>query len=178
MKKFVPILVSCGVLLFGFQNCSQQSINKNENAASVTPSTKIEDPALSKAESVDILTQQNQTVSLDLKTGRMSEVNSGVSEVRCLPDSVRAEVLDVLNSSNLCEFQEPGPDQLCAEVYSAPYAEIHWSDKQIKVGEMFSSCHKDIDLCGNDGKLLRGILKDIVSRWSEWSCDFKVVTSN
>ena len=175
MKKYVPVLVASGILLLSFQNCSQRQASLQ--ASATTPAqTKIEDPVLSQAQSLDILTQGDQKISLNLKSGELLQDVSGNVVKKCLPDSVRAEILDVLANSNLCETKEPGPEMLCAQIYSAPYSEIHWADKSVKVGEAFSSCHKDVDLCGQDGMLLRGLLRDVVSRWSEWSCDFKVVS--
>lgn len=175
MKKYIPVLVASGVLLFGFQNCSQQQANLLTDASPISQN-KIEDPVLSQAESLDILTQGDKKVSLNLQTGELVQEAEGLLEKKCLPDSIRAEILDLLAASNLCETPDPGPDMACAQVYSAPYSEIHWADKSVKVGEAISSCHKDVDLCGQDGMLLRGMLKDVVARWSEWSCDFKVVS--
>jgi hypothetical protein len=176
MKKFLPVLIGSGILLLSFQNCSQNSeLFANGNSTS-PPQTKIEDPVLSQAQSLDILTQNDQRVSLNLKTGELVQDSNGNLVKKCLPDSIRAEISDILANSNLCE-PEDRSDVMCAQIYAAPYSEIHWADKSIKVGEIFSSCHKDVDLCGNDGKLLRGILKDVVARWNEWSCDFKVVSN-
>ena len=175
MKKYLPVLVASGILLLSFQNCSQQAASLQTGASAATQ-TKIEDPVLSQAQSIDILTQDDQKVSLDLKTGELSQEVLGMVEKRCLPESMRAEILDVLANSNLCETPEPGPEVLCAQIYAPAYSEIHWADKSIKVGEVMSSCHKDVDLCGTDGRLLRGLLRDVVSRWNDWSCDFKVVS--
>lgn len=176
MKKIVPVLVASGILLLSFQNCSQQQLNAVDNEAGV-PATKIEDPVLSQAQSLDILTQSDQKISLNLVSGELLQEDKGVVVRKCLSESMRAQIQDVLSNSNLCEFEQPAADMACAQVYSAPYSEIHWLDKSIKVGEARSSCHKDVDLCGNDGKLLRGLLKDVISRWSEWSCDFKIVSN-
>lgn len=175
MKKYIPVLIASGILMLSFQNCSQQK-TESENSESAVPQSKIEDPTLAKAQSVDILTQNNQKVSLNLKTGELLQDDQGQIVKKCLSESMRGQIQDLLVNSNLCEFPEPGPDMVCAQVYSAPYGEIHWLDKSIKVGEAFSSCHKDIDLCGNDGKILRGLLRDVLTRWDEWSCDFKIVS--
>ncbi len=175
VKKYLPVLVASTILLLSFQNCSQQN---SETVISGIPAsqTKIDDPILSKAQSLDILTQvEDQKVSLNLETGELTQNIQGSEVKKCLPDSIRGEILDLLSNSNLCETQEPAPEVACAQIYSAPYSELHWADKSLKIGEAFSSCHKDIDLCGQDGMLLRGLLRDVVSRWSEWSCDFKVV---
>ena len=174
MKKYLPVLVASGILLLSFQNCSQHKSSLQTDSSTPTQN-KIEDPVLSQADSLDILTQGDQRVSLNLKTGELVQDSSGILVKKCLPESIRAEILDILANSNLCETPQPGPEILCAQIYSAPYSEFHWADKSIKVGEAFSSCQKDVDLCGQDGKLLRGILRDVVSRWDEWSCDFKVV---
>jgi hypothetical protein len=175
MKKMVPVFLAAGLVLIGFQNCSQ-STSGESSLSNSSSSLKIEDPVLAEALSIDIMTQQNQSVSLDLKTGEMKQDLSGVVVKKCLPDSVRAEILDVLQNSNLCEYPAPASESICLQVYSPAYAEIFWTDKAVKVGEMYSSCHKDIDLCGQDSQLLRGLLRNVVSRWNEWSCDFKIVS--
>ncbi len=175
MKKYIPVMIASGVLLLSFQNCAQNQAEILSPSSGISQN-KIEDPVLSQAQSIDILTQNDQKISLSLETGELVQDERGNIVKKCLPDSIRAEILDLLANSNLCETPEPGPEVACAQVYSAPYSEIHWSDKSIKVGEAVSSCHKDLDLCGQDGMLLRGLLKDVVARWSEWSCDFKVVS--
>lgn len=174
MKKYVPVIAACGVLLFGFQNCSEQP---GENlAASSQPSTKVEDPVLSQASSLDILTSSDdQKITLDLKSGELRQISSNGMVKKCLSEAMRGQISDLLNNSNLCLFEEPGPEMACAQVYSPPYSEIHWPTKSVKVGEAISSCQKNVDLCGQDGKILRSLLRDVVSRWSEWSCDFQVV---
>jgi hypothetical protein len=176
MKRYWPGLVAAGMLLLSFQNCSEQS-GKNHSSTNVLPQTKVQDPSLAQATHVDILTRdESQRISLDLRTGEMTQKSQvGAVDRKCLSESMRAQILDLMNNSDLCQFEEPGPAVACAMVYSAPYSEIHWPDKSIKVGEARSSCQKDIDLCGQDGKILRGLLRDVVTRWSEWSCDFKAL---
>lgn len=175
MKKYLPMLVASGVLMFSFQNCSQQQSNLLADANSASQ-TKINDPVLSQAQSIDIFTQADQKVSLNLATGELAQMSAGSMQRKCLPDSIRGEIQDILANSNLCETQEPSVGMACAQIYAPAYSELHWADKSIKVGEAFSSCHKDVDLCGQDGMLLRGILRDVVSRWDEWSCDFRDVS--
>ncbi len=179
MKKYLPVLVISGVLLVTFQNCSRQSINSGagtDSSASL-PQSKIADPTLAQAESLDILTQSDDVVNLNLTSGEMIQNVQGVLVKKCLSEDELGKLQDLLSNSQLCQFDPPGPDVLCAQVYSSPYSEIHWTDKSVKVGEAYSSCQKNIDLCGNDGLLLRSLLKDILTRWNEWSCDFKVVSS-
>jgi hypothetical protein len=177
MKKYLPVLVASGVLLFSFQNCSQQKAMSSSNSTEA-PQSKIEDPILAQAQSLDILTQnQDDTINVNLSTGQMTQNVQGTIITKCLSDSVRGQINDLLVNSALCDFPEPGPDVACAQVYSAPYSDIHWADKDVKVGEAFSSCQKNVDLCGNDGVLLRGILKTIVSNWNSYSCDFQVVSN-
>lgn len=175
MKKYLPVLVASGVLLLSFQNCAQQSPGLQSESSEGLIQNKIEDPVLAQAQSLDILTQGDQRISLNLHTGELIQEVEGIQMKKCLSESLRGQIQDLLANSDLCEPQEPTPDMACAQVYSAPYSEIHWSDKSVKVGEAFSSCHKDIDLCGQDGKILKGLLKDVLNRWNEWSCDFKVV---
>ena len=176
MKKYLPVLVTSGVLMFSFQNCSQQQSHLLSEGSSI-PQAKIEDPVLSQAQSIDILTQGDQKISLDLSSGELIQDVQGNIQKKCLPDSIRGEIQDLLANSNLCETREPGPEVACAQIYAPAYGEIHWANKSIKVGEAFSSCHKDVDLCGQDGMILRGLLRDVITRWSEWSCDFKIVSS-
>lgn len=175
MKKYVPVLLASGVLLLSFQNCSNQKLESEAGLNSPTQ-TKIDDPILAQAQSLDILTQNDQQkISLNLRTGDLIQQTSSGSVRKCLSESMRGQIYDLLQNSNLCESPVPASDALCAQIYAAPYGEIHWANKSIRVGEAYSSCQKDVDLCGQDGMILRGLLRDIISRWSEWSCDFKVV---
>ena len=174
MKKYVPVIAACGVLLFGFQNCSEQP--SENSATSSLPSTKVEDPVLSQASTLDILTaSEDQKITLDLKTGELRQISDSGMVKKCLSEAMKGQILDLLNNSNLCLFEEPGPEIACAQVYTPAYSEIHWPDKSVQVGEAISSCQKNVDLCGQDGKILRSLLRDVVTRWSEWSCDFQVV---
>lgn len=176
MKRLIALFAGFGILVFGFQNCSQNSVDTT--AQFVVPSstqTKIEDPDLKVAKSIDILTQSaDEKISLDLVTGKILQVTSSSSVEKCLSDSMRAMIQDLIQNSSLCEFR-PAQNQLCAHVYVHPYADIHWDEKSVSVGENMSSCHKGPDLCGQDGKILQGLLRDVIGRWDEWSCDFRVL---
>lgn len=176
MKKYIPVLVASGVLLLGFQNC-QQSTGSGSGSSATSAQSKIEDPTLSQAQSLDILTQSDDKINLNLATGELIQNVQGTEIKKCLSESMRGQIQDLLASSSLCEHKEPAADVACAQVYAPAYGEIHWSNKSIKVGEAFSSCHKDVDLCGNDGAILRGLLRQVISRWNEWSCDFNVVSN-
>lgn len=178
MKRLLPPVIGSLVLLLSFQNCHQNSALQS-SSANAAQQTKIEDPDLKMAQSLDILTQsENRKVSLDLMTGKLvqQDLQTGTREEKCLSESMRSAINDLLSNSSLCEFK-PNEEPICAQVYGFPYADIHWGNKSVVVGESQSSCHKGPDLCGQDGLLLRGLLRDVVARWSEWSCDFKVVAN-
>ncbi len=176
MKKLLSVIAGFSVLVFGFQNCSQQGSSPDESLIpSSTVQSKIEDPDLKEAQVIEIFTLSPQEkISLNLGSGQLIQTSPAGSVEKCLSEPMRAAVLELLNSSSLCEFQ-PAEDALCAHVYSYPYAEIHWSQKSVKVGERVSSCHKGPDLCGQDGNILRGLLANIISRWDQWSCDFEAL---
>ena len=176
MKKYVPVIAACGAILFGFQNCSEQPAEISPTSS--LPSTKLEDPILSRpkplsqASSLDILTASgDQKITLDLKTGELRQISNRGMVKKCLSEAMKGKILDLLNNSNLCLFEKPGPEIACAQVYTPAYSEIHWPDKSVQVGEAISSCHKNVDLCGQDGKVLRSLLRDVITRWSEWSCE-------
>lgn len=172
MKKQVATAVGFLVLVFGFQNCSQSS-SESQSALMPTQQTKIEDPNLKSVQSLEILTTaEGQSVSLDVRTGELIQKGAMGTVRRCLSAERLATIQNLLQSSSLCEF-EPAEGELCAHVYGYPYAVLQWPDIQIQVGESHSSCHKGPDLCGQDGKLLRGLLRDVIARWGEWSCDFQ-----
>lgn len=173
MKRLVAVLVGLSILMFGFQNCSQQPSPLSADQLAGGKQAKIEDPDLKVAKSLDILTQvEGQVVSLNLSSGQLT---SG-SVQRCLSESTLSAINDLIRNSSLCEFQaDVSEDMACAQVYTPAYANIHWSDKSVKVGEAMDSCHRNTDLCGQDGRTLRGLLRDIVTRFDEFSCDFQAL---
>lgn len=173
MKRLVAVLVGMSILMFGFQNCSQQPTALDHNELAGSRQAKIEDPDLKIARSIDILTQSDgQVVNLDLATGRLT---SGSVE-RCLSESALGEINDLVRNSSLCVFESTATeDMMCAQVYMPAYANIHWPDMSVKVGEATDSCNRGPDLCGQDGKTLRGLLRDVVTRFDEYSCDFQAL---
>lgn len=171
MKRQLSVIVGFIVLVFGFQNCNQSG--ESSTSPISTQQTKIENPDLKVAESLEILTQtDNQTLMLNLASGELIQSSLNGTVKKCVSEGMMSAINDVLQNSSLCEFK-PAEGELCAHVYGYPYANINWSDMTVKVGESQSSCHKGPDLCGNDGRVLRGLLRDIVNRWDEWSCDFQ-----
>ncbi|MFN8791993.1 MAG: hypothetical protein ACK5Y2_11115 [Bdellovibrionales bacterium] len=172
MKTQVAAAVGFLVLMFGFQNCSQSG-SESQNSSVPTQQAKIEDPNLKSLQSLEILTTaEGQSVSLNIMTGELVQKGAMGTVRKCLSAERLATIQDLLQKSSLCEF-EPAEGELCAHVYGYPYAILQWPDIQVQVGESHSSCHKGPDLCGQDGKLLRGLLRDVIARWSEWSCDFQ-----
>lgn len=175
MKRLVAVLVGFGILMFGFQNCSQQPGSASTSYLTNVQQSKVEDPNPASAVSIDILTQsESRQIKLDLNSGKLTQTSDSASEVKCLSESQLAAIRDLMENSSLCEFQ-PKADEMCAQIYTSPYANIHWSDKSIQVGEAVSSCQKAPDLCGQDGKTLRGLLKDVIERWGQLSCDFQAL---
>jgi len=172
MKRLIAVLVGMSIVMFGFQNCSQQPASLSADELAGSKQAKIEDPDLKIAKTIDIHTQmEGQVVNLDLATGKLI---SGSAE-RCLSESMLGEINDLVRNSSLCVFEVPEEEMMCAQVYMPAYANIHWSDMSVKVGEAFDSCNRGPDLCGQDGKTLRGLLRDVVSRFDEFSCDFQAL---
>lgn len=174
MKRLVSVCAGLFVIACGFQNCSQSGSHA-PNSPLATVQNKIEDPDLKMAEALDILTQSEaQNIRLNLVSGEMTQSSSAGTVKKCLSEGMVSAIQDVIQNSSLCEFKA-AEGNLCALVYSHAYANIHWSDKSVKVGESESSCVKGPDLCDQDGRTLRGLLRDVVTRWDEWSCDFKTL---
>lgn len=182
MNKWIPLSIGGFFVLLSFQNCSQSGSSAGVDTNTPRQS-KIEDPDLKQAQNIDILTLDDSIkINLDLSSGRLTQMNltTGQSVVKCLSSSMVGTINDLMNASSLCESKPPvtGEDIACAQVYGYPYAQLNWSDKSQKVGEYTDSCNRGPDLCGQDGNILRGLLRDVVARWDEWSCDFEEVSIN
>lgn len=178
MNKWIPVVAGGLFVLVSFQNCSPEGMSQNQ--ATLTPAQKkIEDPDLKNASLIQIHTMDDSVeLNLNLSTGDLMQRNkvTGQSVNRCLSSSMLGTINDLMLASSLCESQAAfqDADRVCAQVYIPAYASIIWSNgTQQKVGESQSSCEKGPDLCGQDGALLRGLLRDVVARSSEWSCDFE-----
>lgn len=180
MNKWIPVIAGGLFVLVSFQNCSPEGTSQNQDTLTPTQ-TKIEDPDLKKASLLQIQTMDDSVeLSLDLSTGDLLQRNkvTGQSVSRCLSSSMLGTINDLMQASSLCESKPSiqDADRVCAQVYMPAYASILWSNgtKQ-DVGESQNSCEKGPDLCGQDGAILRGLLRDVVARWSEWSCDFQTL---
>lgn len=181
MKPWIPVAVGGLVIMLSFQNCSAPK-NSQELLEADVPTQKIEELVLSEAESIHIMASDvNNEAFLDLTSGKVTKLNreTGVADVRCLSESMLASIKDVLNSSQVCEpVNTPQDSQLvCAQIYTMPYARLNWVDQNVELlGESKSACQKGADLCENRGAILKSLLQEVMNRWSEWSCDFKVVS--
>lgn len=181
MKPWIPVAVGGLVVLLSFQNCSAPHSEQSLNQVN-PPTQKIDELILSEAESIHINPNElGQEAFLDLSSGRVTKMDrqTGMSEARCLSEAMVAAIQDVLHSSQVCEPVEPAQNSqvVCAQVYTMPYARINWIDKQVELlGEAKSSCQKGADLCENRGPILKSLLNEVLNRWDEWSCDFKVVS--
>jgi hypothetical protein len=181
MKPWIPVAVGGLVVMLSFQNCSSP-VQSDDLSLSPYPTQKISELILSNTESIHIMSSDiNKEAFLDLSSGRVTRLNreSGEADVRCLSESMLAAVKDVLNSSEVCEpIPRVEDSQLaCAQVYTMPYARLNWIDQNVELlGEAKSACQKGADLCDNRGPVLKSLLQEIQNRWSEWSCDFKVVS--
>lgn len=180
MNKWVPVIAGGLFVLVSFQNCSPEGMSQNQDTLAPTQ-TKIEDPDLKNATLVQIHTMDDSVeLTLNLSTGDLLQRNkiTGQSVNRCLSSSMLGTINDLMQASSLCESKSTvqDADQVCAQVYTPAYASLLWSNgTQQNVGESQNSCEKGPDLCGQDGALLRGLLRDVVARSSEWSCDFQTL---
>lgn len=182
MNKWIPVSIGGLFVLLSFQNCSQSGSSAQLDT-NTPQQTKIEDPDLKQALNIDILTLDDSIkINLDLRSGSLTQMNltTGQSVVKCLSSSMVGTINDLMQASSLCESKplSENKDLVCAQVYGYPYAQLNWSGKFQKIGEYQDSCHRGPDLCGQDGNILRGLLRDVVARWDEWSCDFQEVTNN
>jgi len=179
MNKWIPVIAGGLFVLVSFQNCSFES---NQNQDTLAPiQSKIEDPDLRQASQIQILTLDDSIeISLDLMSGNLQQHNQVTNQVvrRCLSSSMLGTINDLMQASSLCESRPSvaDADRVCAQVYTPAYASLLWSNGTMQnVGESQNSCERGPDLCGQDGAILRGLLRDIVARWDEWSCDFEVL---
>ena len=180
MNKWIPVIAGGLFVLVSFQNCSPEGSSQNKDTLYPTQS-KVEDPDLKKATGIEILTLDDSVeLTLDLASGDLVQRNkvTGQSVTRCLSASMLGTLNDLMHASSLCESKSSvdDSDNVCAQVYMPAYAAIIWSNgAQQNIGESLNSCEKGLDLCGQDSAILRGLLRDIVARSSEWSCDFETL---
>lgn len=180
MNKWVPVLAGGLFVLVSFQNCSPESSSQNQDT--LTPQqSKIEDPDVKQASLIQIHTMDDSIeLNLDLSNGNLIQRNRVTNQTvnRCLSSSMIGTINDLLQSSQLCESTATvqDSDRMCAQVYTPAYASLLWSNGTLQsIGESLNSCERGPDLCGQDGAILRGLLRDIVARWDEWSCDFQAL---
>ncbi len=197
MKKWV-VAIAMGGLIISFQNCSKPNLNgtgsldasSQENPVMQAPvSTLVPSKAVAveipNSPFVDLNVDGNSNKSMNSYSLRVN-TQTGVINVLlgngeidsskefCLGSEQISVLEDLLAHAQLYEaIEDSNPDRICTMDYSYPYAKLHFTEKEVALGEKFSGCHKGADLEKVSSVKLKSFLSDVVSNLK--SCNFDAV---
>jgi hypothetical protein len=100
-------------------------------------------------------------------------------DIYCLPPKELTAVKNIVISAQYCqsegadastqsEMQKP---ELCAQVYTFPYAILVKEANEIRLGEMHTSCDTTVDLCADRGAALRKFTAELVTNLKNYPCE-------
>ena len=192
--KSQSILLLVAVVLFGYQNCSQDYKNSwdgnysNTNKAT-SGTTQTQQPAKSFADKVSFFVQPNTTLSktadsisfptepnklvIDLFTGVMEEItyNNQFVNRYCLPSAILQNMNSLLEQKLICKKGSLATDQICAQVMKMPYAALIKGSDVLELGMATDSCGSNsVDLCEDGSDLLKSLNQKIQKEKSTYIC--------
>ena len=159
---------------------SVSTLNPSDAQTVEVPNSATVDSAVSKvtakASSDSLFSSYN--LSIHPKTGIIDvlEADGSVSPDAqfCLQSSQIAQLEDLMTQAKLCEAQDQSQGNVvCSMDYHAPYAKLHFSDRDVVLGERYSGCNKGPDLCGAQSAQLQAFLKDVTDHLSSLTCNFQ-----
>ena len=185
-------------LTFAFQNCSQppQATQKNEsvtNSFNLEISNSLANKINLNEESIENVLlyfeeikkieksgnlfsiKFNKLLTLNLGSNQIIESNDldSNTQIFCLTDELKSELLSLLNASQICKSQpvlEEG--QACAKNIISPYAEVITNAHVYELGYASDSCgHDAVDLCGDQPQLLAGYITNLKNIYTQLSCN-------
>jgi hypothetical protein len=199
MKRWIfPLIIGC--LLVSFQNCARTAVDSttgqiqtmSENSVSTlnpsdaqtveVPNSATVDSQVSKvsakASSDSLFSSYN--LSIHPKTGIVDvlEADGSVSPDTqfCLRSAQIAQLEDLLTQAKLCEAQDQSHgDVACSMDYHSPYAKLHFSDRDVVLGERYSGCNKGPDLCGAQSTQMQAFLKNVTDNLASLTCHFQAL---
>lgn len=164
LRKRVGLLLTSGIFIaVFFQNCAppnpQIGNSEVQNDDSVIKS-KVDLKEVNKISLWDV--EKGILLDVNPRTGdARSFENFGevASDRYCLSQQDLAGLNAILSSSDICEpsaelSQQPKEFQVCTMIYRFPYASLHMTSREVRLGEQVNGCEVPVDLCGNQGAQL------------------------
>lgn len=187
------VLAAAAVLLLilGFQNCSQKSLQVDGSVASsevtvslpqgggeatsVAKVTYVEIPEI--ADSANAYQKasvgsgsERLVISLDSGVIQLMDDANNALDKRCLSSSDLEELKNILAGSRICEAQVPG-DAICAMRMKTAYASLFANEQRVNLGEERDSCGTGRkDLCGQLSDVFQAYVTHVKEHWSEMNC--------
>jgi hypothetical protein len=187
VKIAIGVAALAVVGLFAFQNCNKvPSANAGQNPEqSVSKySLPVDDIAsvnfyisgvstVTKAGRTFSL-KYNKTLKVDPDSGEIIEANDLNSDtnIYCMPEDVRQELLNIFASSQVCKTQpQLSPDQVCTQVYKTPYCEIAVGEEITALGSASDGCGSNsVDLCDGQKTVLQDFIQKLSSSYTSYKC--------
>lgn len=195
VKKFWA-LASFFILVVGFQNCSQSSLQQSGELSSVVsvgiPQGGAQPNGVASSEQAQVtyleipgvsdLSAEQQKVAaeevdsrlvISLQSGRIQLMDgaNSVLQTRCLKQEDLTELKTILAGSQICETFV-AEDAICAMRIKSAYASLYANDKRVSLGAEHDSCGRGRkDLCGGLASVLQAYVSHVRSSWANMSCE-------
>lgn len=185
------VILIVGILLFGYQNCSQDNDSRwskktDAQTASTASGTiafgqsKVEQlkfyidgqTEFQKSGKTFYVTEKKQYI-LNVETGVVSEQDQQglLLNNYCLTSELKNEVSGIISSASVCHAQVPPDDVVCAEVITPAYAELVTDSSVIELGSATNSCGANsADLCGSQSDMLKGWIQAVKNQLGQLEC--------
>lgn len=185
MNKKAFAIFAFLILIFSFQNCSQNSNLKN--LSKTEDENKKEYPNVVVPADTEFLIITNdleksgivaENFKLDVQRG-VAEIENPQSKEKgesyCLTEDQQEELQSILEQSQVCypEHKEvEDDDRVCTMEYKYPYATLLAPYFEVKLGETSSGCDKPIDLCEEKSDMLKGFVSYLLKNLKKQACHF------
>lgn len=190
MNKKIGFIFLFGlVTIFSYQNCyqPQKQTEKNMDSMPVPNEVVLVDQSIEKVSFTEsviinqelngkiISVKSNSIFEIDYQSGRIFQKDQNTGEVLnqyCLQSELKSELVQILETSKVCFTEKEIPaGQVCATVIQNPYSKILTSKEEYKLGYATDSCESQkVDLCDNNGELLKGWWKHVYTNLNSQTC--------
>lgn len=168
MKKLLVMTTLC-CLVLGFQNCARSGMSGSSSESSSTGAAELNSSSsqMASVTEVEIPYGQGGELVVNVSSGQIQAVNAQdqATATYCVSSSNLQQLQTLLASAQLCEGSSSSgsADQVCAQVYTAPYATLVGSSV-MTLGESLDSCGTGLqDLCGSAAASFKTLVSNISS---------------
>jgi hypothetical protein len=179
-KRILLLSLTACLLVLSFQNCSKvvqndslffkspTSDNSNFEKTAFTEFRELWIPLINlPANSTLGANPQASWLTVDLNSGEMSLVDDygkWLSSKGNVMGSGFSSLQSIIVSSNVCTpINNKIPNQMCTQVYTYPYAKVRNGASDVNLGEQRSGCEIPVDLCDNQGPVLKSWIQNLIS---------------